>query len=289
LSKKKTPESNEGSESSLVPEQLSHQVESVSNSPTEILNDALFHNSQELICARDEDSEIPLRHPVPTSNIAANNIDTTAKSSAITLSKAELRHKEIVRKMKLGLVDPSRDVSAMTRGRPSSHEAEANIGSINAAAAAKKRKTAAGTSGGPGGTGGGTAAEDVETRKFNNLRKLRLERIRNMIYNLEANSMDSDSEKLFHFEKISLNATNDKLIFRGKLNGHDYEAFCFIEFSPTDLIKEDEESVGGYLSHKHIKQDGSLAIGILGEHHAVVHSDSDDFKAIVVETLKLLI
>lgn len=74
----------------------------------------------------------------------------------------------------------------------------------------------------------------------------------------------------------------DKLIFLGEVDGVACEAFCFIEFSASTNDIEMISDIGVF------QGSAGQSDSFFEKHHAVVQSESDAFKEIVVQTLKLL-
>jgi hypothetical protein len=184
-----------------------------------------------------------------------NELDTDKEINRnINDDKNDKDRNEVLKKMKNGLLDPSRSLPEISKNILSNTNESENGETISS--------------------------------------ELKLRRLLRLILLADDSRLNDKKEKEKSFESVKLNSDNTKIIFRSSGN-NGFEAFCYIVWGKKSEIGKGDNSQNNGNDDKNAKDNGKVTeIGIEKEgesHSAVVQCDNDGFKSTVIQALQSII
>ena len=211
------------------------------------------NKSNNNICDENCDQDVKNENQLITKN--AGDTDEEINRNVIEDENDKERN-EILKKMKSGLLDPSRSLPEISKNILSNIKESENGETISS--------------------------------------ELKLKRLLRLILLADDSRLNDKKEKEKSFESVKLNSDNTKIIFRsGGNNG--FEAFCYIVWGKKSEIGKGDNSQNNGNEDKNGKENGAgteMEIGIEKEgesHSAVVQCDNDGFKSTVIQALQSII
>lgn len=203
------------------------------------------------ICDENCDQDIKNENQL----ITKNELDTAKEINGnINEDENDKDRNEVLKKMKNGLLDPSRSLPAISKNILSNIKESENGETISS--------------------------------------ELKLKRLLRLILLADDSRLNDKKEKEKSFESVKLNSDNTKIIFRSSGN-NGFEAFCYIVWGKKSEIGKDSNSKNNGNDDKNGKENGTgteIDIEKEGESHsAVVQCDNDGFKSTVIQALQSII